>query len=245
MLKRGLDLCAAIAMTSVAYGGVVIEVLPQDAGPWDPGATVTMDVFLTQDAGGFDRGLRGIQFDFENSDPDLGLAEWFTFDYSSVMFGAPYAEFNELPRASTVYFLGNYPNGNPFDPDAAIPLPWNSFMLVLPEEGQFHIGWIDVTLPMAEGDYTLDVLNAPGYFGPPVNPDVGAWLRYGFGMVDGDPVTNWVPADPDEIAGGTFAFGRGGEFGYTSQPGAIVPEPASVVLLAIGVLAGMRRRRGA
>ena len=88
MSKQELGLCTAIAITSIAYGGAVIEVLPQDAGPWDPGTTVTMDVFLTQDAGGFYRGIRGIQFDFENSDPRLGLAEKFTFDYSSVTDGA-------------------------------------------------------------------------------------------------------------------------------------------------------------
>ena len=83
------------------------------------------------------------------------------------------------------------------------------------------IGNLDVTV---NGSGWLDVLN-------PVDDDnLGAWARFGYNLEEDDPVVDWR-GFTGELTGGRLFME--------------VPEPASVVLLALGGLAVFRRRRPA
>jgi hypothetical protein len=99
----------------------------------------------------------------------------------------------------------------------------------LPASGEATAGTISLTLPNAPGAYTLDVLN-------PTNTDLneGALLNFGFGGAD--PATNWRGDGLGDalLTGGQTTFEVG-----------VIPEPATLSLLALGGLAAFRRRRKA
>ncbi len=63
---------------------------------------------------------------------------------------------------------------------------------------------------------------------PEDDANLGAWVRFGYGMDKDDPVVNWR-ACTGELTGGRLFME--------------VPEPASVVLLTIGGFAAVHRPR--
>ena len=71
---------------------------------------------------------------------------------------------------------------------------------------------------------TLDVANAGD-----ANIDFGGLLQFGWGVDEDDPITNWR-FNTGELSGGTYDI-------------VTTPEPATLVLVVIGAVAGLRRRR--
>jgi hypothetical protein len=171
-----------MAMASIVNAGASIELVPDNAGPYLGGESLTVDVMVSQDTGA-DINLRLAQLDFSASDGNLTFDSAFGFDYSSLVSNGLYAEFPNLPLASTVY------TGT-----SAIP----GFMLVLPADGSaLHLGSIGVTLPGAEGTYTADTMNTAGSEG---DPNQGARLDFDFA----NPTT-WSSGN-GMITGGTYDF---------------------------------------
>ena len=132
---------ASVAKPQVA---VVIDLVPDNPGPYSGGESLTVDVWLRSQAS-FDAFLFVVQLDFADSDPALALDPTFTFDLSAIE--APkYGTFPELP----VPVVGVVHDG-PIFPENMLPLP---------AEELLHIGSIGVQLPADPGVYRLDVLNA-------------------------------------------------------------------------------------
>ena len=68
-------------------GQIVVELVPDNAGPYTRGQYLTIDVWLHADfppefTG--DAFLAVVQFDFSDTDPAVGLDPAFTFDFSSI-----------------------------------------------------------------------------------------------------------------------------------------------------------------
>ena len=241
--------CAVVAYavsvsSSVALAGAIIDVVPLSSPPYAGGQRVEVEIRLTQQSGGQDTYLRAVQIVFAETDPALGLDETFTFDYSAQAAcvadpsrcGADHAEFTHLTQdlpywqevpVATVY------TGLSRDP---------AMQIRLPAAGRIPIGTIGVTLPTQPGDYLLDVMNANA--SDPRNFSAAIF----FGFPPSEPFIVWQPTNGDELAGGRFTAITTADadvmFGYTPIRGAIVPEPMSLVLLAVGGLAILRRRVG-
>ena len=81
------------------------------------------------------------------------------------------------------------------------------------------------------------------------HPGIGAraQLQYGFGLDPEDPIVRWRPTTGDSLAGGMFVSSttasEGFVFGYEPISGALTPEPATLVMLALGGGVLLRRRR--
>ncbi len=149
--------------------GVVVELVPDNPGPYFGGESVTVDFWLrSQEAS--DVELRTVDFDFSDTDSALTLDSTFEFDFSSVTSGAVYDVVAELPRPSTSFL-----------PD--IGLPFGS-LLVLPAIDPLHIGSLGLELPSIPGLYQVDALNAD-------QPDLGMGGAYFF-LTNG---TDWRAFD--------------------------------------------------
>ncbi len=85
------------------------------------------------------------------------------------------------------------------DPAAVLLGESLNLQIMLPGDGSmYRIGTTEVTMPGADGTYTLDVLNAAE-----THPDKGGQFRWGFGLVGGDPITVWR-ASAGDVTGGTL-----------------------------------------
>jgi len=153
------------SLAQVAVGQVVVELVPDNPGPYAGGEAITVDVWLhsslTEEAR-----LAVIQFDFSQTDPNLSLAPTFSFDYSSIPNASGYEERHpELPVPWTRNAL------ECVCPDAFLPLP---------PGGALHIGSVGVQLPTSPGDYRLDALNAS--HAPPTVGQAGAIIYLHLGV---------------------------------------------------------------
>lgn len=243
-MKYTMAVCVVLVVAPMAHAGAVIDLIPTEPGPYMPGQRVEVQVHLSQEPGGRNVFLRMAQFDFVDTDPALTLDQEFRFDYSAQnvcarhtgQCGTQHVEFPELTPfgggiglvASTVFI------GLARDPER---------QLRLPAHGTITIGSIGVTLPSQPGDYLLDVMNADQ-----VSRNAGARLDFGFGSPSGpDPHITWHAFDEGAIAGGRFmagtTAGAGLQFEYDPIPGVITPEPAGLMLLALGGMAALGRRR--
>jgi len=190
-----------------ALAAPVVEIKATTAGPYAPGQRVVLELFLSQAWGEADLPLRLIQFDFEDTSPELLLDDEFVFDYSGQALcrmvadscGDGYAEFpsltGEVPVAATVYEREREDLAG---------------QIVLPRSGAIAIGSLGVTLPNVSGEYRVDVINRdtpyPFNEGAQVHFDFltpTAWLARDFLQV-GDP--RFVASPSDTAPGFAFEF---------------------------------------
>ncbi len=247
MGKVGLTSWCLFAAASVAHAGIVVELLPDMAPPnvdgtYNGGESLQVDVLLTSD---MTLNVRLLQFDHTASSPELilgrdfdnGLPVYeptaehpfdgvpnFLFDYSSLSDATVYTDFSNLQTgidrdpwpASTVYVDLGGTGGEPLTIEAGVP---------------FHAGVMPVTLPTLADTYVLDLLNDGA-----TDANLGSMVI--FGGFDGAETTTWSSIDDGGVEI-TYASGRG------PAVFAVVPEPATLLLVTLGGLAGLRQRRRA
>ncbi len=130
-LLVAVSLCGT---TNRAKAQGIVELAPRSSGPYTGGETVTVDIIF-HNTTATHLPIQYVRVDFTDSDPALTLAA--AFDWALV------------PLA----------NGNPTMPvpDWTEPGPPQN---TIPAGGNINVGAIDVTLPAANGCYTLDCMNA-------------------------------------------------------------------------------------
>jgi hypothetical protein len=210
---------AFLAVVPGAKGevAVVVDLVPDNPGPYTGGEALTVDVWLHSEVS-FDAYLDGVQLDFSDSDPGLSLDATFTFDLSAIPIDrGDYTIIPELP----VPHVGVQHDG-PISPENMLPLPAG---------GSLHIGSLGLQLPINHGVYRLDALNV-------AVPE--EWL----GAII---VTRLFPggefwrAFTGEITGGTF------DFVVSDPPIPTVSEwglmVMTLLLLVVGSVTITRRRR--
>jgi|GEM_PF-1971936 len=209
--------------------------------------------------------LRGAQVDWRSSSPELVLGTDvdtvnqpidgrpnFWFDYSPLTVGGifPQGHYPAIGVLQVPPFVvggpstGQYADfsnllsgpgaGTPFPPATSYPATSDvGGMLELAGGVATRLGGMVVTLPTEPGVYTVDLLSpAPGE-APTVNN--GVVFDFGFGGDPGDPVTKWASSG---TADDTISYATGGPLTLT-----VIPEPATLVLLGLGGIAALRRRR--
>jgi hypothetical protein len=188
----------------------------EPGGGYLPGATVDFEVSMTQDTAS-DILLRLVTLNFEDSDPALGLKDPFVFNCAAAGGCALYAQFP------------NY--ADPPNATYTSLTPIEAFMFKLPAAGtgSLLLGTGQVNLPMTEDKYLLDVVNESN-----MDPNGATQIRFGFGTGPGDEISEWFASDIPEGEGMIF----GDPLSLT-----VIPEPATLALLALGGIAALRRRR--
>ena len=149
-MKAGRIAWSIVGLLSVsaARGGAVLELVPSKPGPYFGGETLTVDFWLGSDLTR-DVDLVGVQLDFQDTDPRLGLDAECKLDsifYTTAPLGLHYTMQPVLP-IPTAFFTY----------DVLLP---PGLLIVLPQGSPLHIGTIGVELPTVAGTYALDALNA-------------------------------------------------------------------------------------
>ncbi len=216
MLARSTSLLVLLAAASVVHGGAVVNLVPDPLGPYDGGEIVKVGVNLVQEPGGADRFLRFAQLDFERSSEQLGFVGDFVFRPPTI------CTFISCDWTTYAMFQG-YPR--PAAASVTGILDSESMWRLRADGMPTAIGSFEIRLPAVPGQYLLDAISPLD----PDNDDLGALLIFGYGNLPGDDVTEWRPGSG--LSGGRLVF-------------TVVPEPAMAVLLAIGGLAAICRRRG-
>ena len=196
---------AILLPVASAGAGATISLLPSTA-QFDPGESFVVQFIATMTEAPINDVVfvRGLQFDFTQTDKQIGLPESMNLGGR----GSLYIIEDELPRPHIVW---------PFPaPGAGIYLELNTPVL---------FGSVDIIAQdEAATTRTLDVANATA-----TNPDLGAFITFGFGADPYDPITTWR-FDTGDLAGGTLDI-------------TTVPEPATVVMLLLILAVGPRTRR--
>ncbi|MCH7704629.1 MAG: PEP-CTERM sorting domain-containing protein, partial [Planctomycetes bacterium] len=183
--KHSLAIAVSLVLAAAtsAYAGAEIKLVGDpDQELYDPAQPITVSIFanMTEQPINDPVLLRGIQFDFNATDPQIGLPA--SMDFVNPM--GLYAEFENLPIPATLW------------PGAA-PFPAGMIELILGED--VLLGTVDITAQDELGTTrTLDVLNA----GEP-DTNAGGSLKFGFGIDKDDPITDWRGSNGD-LTGGTL-----------------------------------------
>ena len=216
MMRRGLGLVSALTLVlgvvsyanAGAAGAATIDLIPSIGNDVDPGTALSFEIFamMTEAPINPDVALRGMQLDYSATAVVIDLPA--SMDY--VNPAGLYAEFEDLPVPASAWVLPN---------------PILPFMVVLELGEPVLLGSVDVIAQKFSSIETLDVANAG-------EPDInfGGSLKFGFGVDDDDPITDWR-FNTGELSGGTYDIDT------------LTPEPATMALVVIGALAGFRRRR--
>jgi hypothetical protein len=271
MFKRGLSLVAVLAMASMANAGAVVELRIADElgnpvsptnqdGTWDGGENVVVEMWVTADDTFV---IRSAQIDYRSSSPELILGKDidsvnqpfdgvpnFWFDYSRSVNGVgtypAMGEGDDGPTTGDYVDFSNLTAGVPavpFPPSTASGRTTHSAtrMIEVAAGVPFRLGGMPTTLPAADPTavrtYTLDLLGADAN-----NVNNGTAIGFGFGSaaVGDKPVTLWSTAINDPTVNSPIAYapGRAGPIQFV-----VVPEPATLAILALGGLAAALRRR--
>jgi len=212
MLKRGVALFVSCAVSSVAFGGAAIELVPNPNGCVSPGDQISVAVMLSQDPSPDPIALRMIQFDLAASDEALsfpssplhcGNVRFWDFSSTGAGQGNP-------ADCGTNHYIDAFRNDSrpccpnilaiAYGSDTALGQDLNE-QLILPANGSaVQVATLAVSIPLGtpDGSYMLDVVNAGEG-----DPDLGAQLRWGFGTnIDSNPLTNWRAGA--DLTGGTL-----------------------------------------
>lgn len=219
MLRRGLAFSFVMGMASVANAGAVITLVPTpQAACYTPGQQVTVEVRLTQNAGGVDHYLRYTQLDLSQTTASLLANVSLPITHDLVATDIRFWNFSGVPICTSPthadcgkghYIEDTLPGVRPnvisrtyFFTDPGVLGTNTTAQPLLKGDGTpLVLGRLNVTMPGA-GNYTLNVLNATQ-----ANADLGgADVRFGFGSdAPIDPVTKWHAGTAD-LTGGTLAF---------------------------------------
>ena len=219
MFPRGVAVCSVLALAAVAQGGVVVTLVPNPGPPFSQNQVVQVDVNLAQAPGGSDQRIRMVEFDLQTTNSFLTVALPTTHDLGTPGTGDDihFWSFASLPTCVTTpsfcgfnHFIDGTMAAGPVDTRAKIlSIAFVGLtadaqaQLLLPASGApVTVGKLQVTLPAADGDYTLNLMNASD-----TGADRGARVDFGF-----DPHTIWRArlASPNDITGGTLTFTVGG-----------------------------------
>jgi hypothetical protein len=212
MFARKLFLVAVLVFLPPAHGAWVDLELTADV----PGPYMGGET-LTVDFNVFDTGIAGF-FDPPVDECYLrGAFLDFSQSHAALTFDPEFAF--DLPMEGVYY--ATFP-AMPYPSTAyASATPNPAFQATLPAGGSMHLGSIGVTLPTAAGTYFIDAVTP--------DPDgAGGPDNWGGRLNFGHPDVLWFRW-PEYVSGGTLAL-------------EVVPEPATLALLAMGGLAVLRRR---
>ena len=228
-----------------------------DDGTFNGGETVLVHVMLNSDTTFF---LRLAQIDWTASSPELGLGQDidavnqvidgvpnFWFDYSPITLADTFA-LGTYPATGIGPFgsstggytdFSNLQQGEPLRDFVATTL-WAATaelpgMLQIVAGVPYRLGGMVVTLPAARGggaEYTFDVLNLANTD----DANLGMIIDFGFGT-EGDPVLKWGSASESPLVNDSITYANG------PLTLTVIPEPATLILLGLGGLAALRRRR--
>jgi len=216
MFLRGVAVCSVLALAAVAQGGVAVQLVPNpNQALYSQNQTVQVDVKLAQAPGGSDQLLRMVEFDLTPTSSFLTVALPLTHDRGTPGTGddihfwsfASLSTCVSVPAAcGELHFIDDKMAAGPVDTrEKTLSIayrgltPFAQAQILLPASGApVTVGKLQVTMPAADGDYTLNLANAVA-----TGADQGA--RVDFGL---DPHTIWRAklAPPNEVSGGSFTF---------------------------------------
>lgn len=223
MASRVLALSFLLGIASIANATATINLVPDNPGTYgaleyDPGEVLNVSVMV--DNPSQEINLRLIQWDVSGSDSAL------TFNDTTGDFIPNFVfTLNEFDNALYATFPTYPVVSAAYQGQSANPL----FQFGVPAGGSASTGTINLTLPTAPGDYLLDIFNSGN-----TDNNLGASLLFGFGVLPGDDITVWRGdlLGDERLNGGSILL-------------TVVPEPATLSLLALGAFAAIRRRRKA